>query len=223
MIPPGPPHLAGRRGGGRQRPSFDSLLFWGAGRARKALPYRMAAEAERLGIPRSGRHLSVSVSFGPAHAGRLRPGFAGPSCQRKGFQDMGGAVRRCQLYSAPVFGKTVAQRPVFPFVCEGEPCINALGPPAGLQAAGPVDASSRDSLAALSAAATVQAPHPVQCVRSRWAFAALRRWQDFVFKGEPCFSAPFSLLYAKGRHGTSTTIRKEHGQNIADSGRSMDV
>ena len=51
------------------------------------------------------------------------------------------------------------------FVCEGKPCINALGPPASLQAAGPVDASSRDSLAALSAAATVQVPHPVQCVQ----------------------------------------------------------
>ena len=158
MIPPGPPHLAGRRGGGRQRPSFDSLLFWGAGRARKALPYRMAAEAERLGIPRSGRHLSVSVSFGPAHAGRLRPGFAGPSCQRKGFQDMG------TLYVGF--------------------CV-------------------------------------IRCLVAGKAYHTSGRF--FVFKGEPCFSAPFSLLYAKGRHGTSTAIRKEHGENIADSGRGMDV
>ena len=61
--------------------------------------------------------------------------------------------------------------PVHTSVCEGKPCISAPGPPAGLQAAGPVDASRRNSLPPLSAAATVQAPPPVLCVQSRRAFA----------------------------------------------------
>ena len=60
-------------------------------------------------------------------------------------------------------------------VCEGKPCISAPGPPAGLQAAGPVDASRRNSLPPLSAAATVQAPPPVQCVRRRRAVVVLGR------------------------------------------------
>ena len=57
----------------------------------EGMPFLLSAGqgAERPGIPRAGGNLSVSVHFVPAHAGRLRPGFAGPSCQRKGWQDKG--------------------------------------------------------------------------------------------------------------------------------------
>ena len=45
--------------------------------------------AESSGVRRSGGNLRESVYFVPAHAGRLRPGVAGPSCQGKGLQEQG--------------------------------------------------------------------------------------------------------------------------------------
>ena len=73
------------------------------------------------------------------------PACAGPSCQRKGFQDKGGVVRRPLLYPVPAFGKVCLKAgtgPCVPImklcstlhtdsVCEGKSCINAPGPPAG--------------------------------------------------------------------------------------------
>ena len=49
MIPPGPPHLAGRRLSRAQRPSFDSLLLSGrrAGRGGRALRRMWEGKAER--------------------------------------------------------------------------------------------------------------------------------------------------------------------------------
>ena len=194
MIPPGPPQLAGRKGKGRQRPSFDSLLFWGVpGAQANAPPHAVRRKgrrarrcrilwppgAERPGTPRAGGYLSVSVSC------RTRSRRPTPSRPAPGRRVKGKISRQGALYVGvsfirrPSSEKAWLKRPgrlclrkIKPFstrysasVCEGRSCINALGPPACLQAAGPVDASSRDSLAALSAAATVQVPHPVQCVR----------------------------------------------------------
>ena len=72
------------------------------GREGKALPHRMTPGAESSGVRRFGCKLRVSVSFGPAHAGRLRPGVAGPSCQRKGLQEQGSVVPGAWLHSASV-------------------------------------------------------------------------------------------------------------------------
>ena len=70
----------------------------------EGMPFLLSAGqgAERPGIPRAGGNLSVSVHFVPAHAGRLRPGFAGPSCQRKGFQEQG-SVEMSHCFIPPLF------------------------------------------------------------------------------------------------------------------------
>ena len=119
------------------------------------------------------------------------PTFAGPSCQRKGWQDKGALyVGFCLIRLSPLekvwlnapFFRSFAEdnrisRLYSASVGEGKPCINALGHPASLQAAGPVAVNSRDSLAALKETATVQVPHPVQCVQRRRAFVVLGRWK----------------------------------------------
>ena len=57
----------------------------------------------------------------------------------------------------------------------GRPSLNARGPAPCLQAVAPTEASSRNSLPALNAAAVVQAMQTVQCVLRKWAVAALGR------------------------------------------------
>ncbi len=56
------------------------------------------------------------------------------------------------------------------FVYEGQSISQRSGAPGRFQAAGPEAVSSRNSLAALSATASVQAPQPVQRVQGRRAF-----------------------------------------------------
>ena len=65
-----------------------------AGRAGggKGLPTVWPPDADCSDLPRSGGALRVSVCFVPAHAGRFRPGVAGPSCQGKGWQAQGSVV-----------------------------------------------------------------------------------------------------------------------------------
>ena len=58
----------------------------------------------------------------------------------------------------------------------GRPSLNALGPATCLQAVAPTEASSRNSLPALNAAAVVQAMQTVQCVLRKWDMADAERF-----------------------------------------------
>ena len=140
MIPPGPPQLAGRKGKGRQRPSFDSLLFWGVpGAQANAPPHAVRRKgrrarrcrilwppgAERPGTPRAGGYLSVSVSC-RTRSRRPTPSRPAPGRRVKGkISRQGGVVRRCQLYSAPVFGKNMVQTPGQALFVENKAVFNA--------------------------------------------------------------------------------------------------
>ena len=81
------------------------------GREGKALPHCMTPVAESSGVRRFGCKLRVSMSFGPAHAGRLRPGIAGPSCQRKGLQEQGSVVPGAWASFCLCSNITLFQRP----------------------------------------------------------------------------------------------------------------
>ena len=107
-------------------------------------------DAECSDFPRSGGALRVSVCFVPAHAGRLRPGVAGPSCQGKGWQEQGSVVPGHWRYSALAQAQRFPQRTIRPLSAEESPsasCCFCLrrntfsqrsGPRAGLHTPGPV-------------------------------------------------------------------------------------
>ena len=77
--------------------------------------------AERPGVRRFGCYLRVSVYFVPAHAGRLRPGVAGPSCQGKGWQEQGSVVPGHWRYSALAQAQRFPQRTIRPLFAEESP------------------------------------------------------------------------------------------------------
>ena len=106
MISPGPPQFAVQ---GRS---------W-----RKGSPSTRCCarnpQAERPGIPDCGGYLSVSVSC-RTRSRRPTPSRHSPGRRVKGKDFKTRGVERGLLpYSAPAFGKSVAQRTVFPFVCGG--------------------------------------------------------------------------------------------------------
>ena len=130
IISPEPPYSAGRKAAELQSFSFDSRqgvlvvsgkaqffcgisaapFFSGKACARAVfLPGGQGAAgiavlppaAERPGVRRFGCNFRVSVYFVPAHAGRLRPGVAGPSCIGKGFQESRGALYRGMGFIPP--------------------------------------------------------------------------------------------------------------------------
>ena len=119
--PPGPPQLAGRKGKGRQRPSFDSLLFWGVpGAQANAPPHAVRRKgrrarrcrilwppgAERPGTPRAGGYLSVSVSC-RTRSRRPTPSRPAPGRRVKGKISRQGG--RCTSVSA-LFGARLRKK-----------------------------------------------------------------------------------------------------------------
>ena len=95
-----------------------------------------------------------------------------------------------------------------------------------------MDASRRNSLPPLSAAATVQAPPPVQCVRSRRAFVCRRRPQGHPpgppqlagqglsrRKGFPSTRCCFGRLFGRGSECPPWTVGREGRQSAEGSGR----
>ena len=80
---------------------------------------------ERSGLPRGGCHLSVSVSC-RTRSRRPTPSRPAPGRRVKGkISRQGGVVRRCQLYSAPVFGKNMVQTPGQALFVENKAVFNA--------------------------------------------------------------------------------------------------
>ena len=112
MISPGPPQFAVQG------------LSW-----RKGSPSTRCCarnpQAERPGIPDCGGYLSVSVSC-RTRSRRPTPSRPAPGRRVKGkISRQGGVVRRCQLYSAPVFGKSMVQTPGQALFVENKAVFNA--------------------------------------------------------------------------------------------------
>ena len=207
MIPPGPPQLAGRKGKGRQRPSFDSLLFWGVpGAQANAPPHAVRRKgrrarrcrilwppgAERPGTPRAGGYLSVSVSC-RTRSRRPTPSRPAPGRRVKGkISRQGGVERGLCFIRRPSSEKVWLNAGCFLFVLE-LPCINA----------GTGLCLRRIALSSTHCPASVCKEH------SRLHAAS-------VCKGQPCISAPFSLSFAKvGRITTLQGPRVPSGTRAA--------
>ena len=168
-----------------------SLLFYGkepvrglVGRAGRGKLCRtvLLPDAESPDLPRVGCFLSVSVScrtrsrrppvFRPLPENRYkgRAGKRWRSVVPGLFLILPSLQAQCLLWAPSGF---VCGKPhrcfLPPSFTKDKASLNAPGPPASIQAAGPGAVSSRNLLAALSVTASVQALQSVQCVQRRRA------------------------------------------------------
>ena len=125
---PRPPQLAGQAFSWHKGSPSTRCCVGGAPGVEGVCSLRLCKgrqSAERSSRRRVGCHLSVSVSC-RTRSRRPTPSRPAPGRRVKGkISRQGGVVRRCQLYSAPVFGKNVVQTPGQALFVENKAVFNA--------------------------------------------------------------------------------------------------